>query len=87
MTKKRYEGKYAWTADEVEWSQCLYCEHIKPHTVCEAFPEGIPEQIQDNKFLHSEPYPGDHGIRLEVKPKLKEEFAELLEQIRKDRMK
>jgi hypothetical protein len=30
--------------------------------VCEAFPDGIPEEIAYGDNPHTEPYPGDHGI-------------------------
>lgn len=33
--------------------------------VCEAFINGIPEEIAYGKNDHIKPYPGDHGIRYE----------------------
>jgi hypothetical protein len=33
--------------------------------VCEAFPAGIPAAIATGANLHTEPYPGDHGIQYE----------------------
>src|SRR5215211_1126848 len=35
------------------------------HHTCAAFPDGIPLEIWNGKCEHSEPYPGDHGIRFE----------------------
>ena len=32
---------------------------------CEAFPNGIPKEIRDNKNKHKEPIPGDSGIQFE----------------------
>ena len=29
---------------------------------CEAFPDGIPDKLQRNLFIHNKPYPGDQGI-------------------------
>jgi hypothetical protein len=39
--------------------------------VCKAFPRwpGIPTDISYGNNLHLEPYPDDHGIRLEPKKK------------------
>jgi hypothetical protein len=50
--------------------QCEACIHLDRDAPpgeyrCAAFPEGIPIPIQANKHDHSEPYPGDHGIRYE----------------------
>lgn len=33
---------------------------------CEAFPEGIPNEIAYGNNLHTEPFPGDNGIRFEA---------------------
>jgi hypothetical protein len=35
---------------------------------CEAFPDGIPEAIEEGRFDHINPFPGDHGIRFESFP-------------------
>lgn len=29
---------------------------------CDAFPDGIPEDIQTGEFDHTQPHEGDHGI-------------------------
>ena len=33
--------------------------------VCDAFPDGIPEEIAGGTFDHRNAFPGDRGIRLE----------------------
>jgi len=35
---------------------------------CEAFPDGIPDEIAYGDVDHTKPYPGDHGIRFEHEP-------------------
>lgn len=32
---------------------------------CKAFPKGIPDEIVENKFKHTKPYPGDNNILFE----------------------
>lgn len=45
---------------------CAYYHTIKPRT-CEAFPEGIPNEIWTGVFKHDKPYPGDHDIQFKLK--------------------
>ena len=53
--------------------QCLVCRRyrkpVKEDGVrrCEAFPEGIPEDLFKNRADHRNPFPGDNGIRFEAK--------------------
>lgn len=46
---------------------CWFCAHKFPtfKHVCAAFPNGIPAEIWHGENDHSEPYPGDGGIRFE----------------------
>lgn len=47
---------------------CMYCKHYswdgEPWT-CDAFPDGIPEEIAHSGFIHTKPYEGDNGIQFE----------------------
>lgn len=50
---------------------CPFCIHfnsnIRDRTVCTAFPNGIPDEIKFGYAHHTEPWPGDNGIRFEPK--------------------
>jgi hypothetical protein len=47
--------------------QCASCKHYRDKLQCDAFPKRIPAEILSGEFDHSEPYPGDNGIRYEPK--------------------
>jgi hypothetical protein len=42
---------------------CLGCAHYRFAYSCEAFPQGIPDAILVGQVIHTEPYPGDRGVR------------------------
>ena len=56
---------------------CLRCKHwwgiiggwegteIGEHIACEAFPDGIPQDILGAENDHTEAFRGDHGVRFE----------------------
>lgn len=48
-----------------DFSQCVLCTH-KREEGCDAFPDGIPEDILDNTADHTKPYPNDHDIQFEA---------------------
>jgi len=41
---------------------CYTCRHLKDFPNCEAFPNGIPEDIQKGIDPHMDPVDGDDGI-------------------------
>jgi hypothetical protein len=51
------------------FGMCLSCRRFRPGTLahpdatCPAFPNGIPDDITDGGYDHTEPYPGDGGVR------------------------
>ena len=51
-------------------TMCLACKHLDrdqdSQHVCNAFQEGIPDEIWTNRHDHHNPYPGDNGIRFEI---------------------
>jgi hypothetical protein len=48
---------------------CYDCKRFDQRTMtCEAYPDGIPQEIFDNEWDHRLPKPGDHGIQFEMKP-------------------
>ena len=57
-------------ADElvVTRPQCVQCIRFHGdfmHPTCDAFSGLIPAPIWMGSFIHTEPYPGDHGLRFE----------------------
>lgn len=44
---------------------CRYCKHQFSclARTCEAFPQGIPDEIWDGRNDHRASYPGDHGVQ------------------------
>jgi|GEM_PF-3665951 len=51
----------------IKRSTCLGCTHFHtyPLLTCDAFPDGIPEEITAGQFDHTNPHRRDNGIRFE----------------------
>ena len=52
---------------------CLECARYHAHSTtpgltCDAFPEGIPDDIIFGETDHIAPYPSDHGLQFQPKP-------------------
>ena len=56
--------KFIWRGEDANVSQCLICKHWQKNKQCRAFSD-IPLVIRTNEHDHSQPYPGDNGIRFE----------------------
>lgn len=52
--------------------QCAFCVHLDVNYRrgyrCAAFPDKVPQAIVDGEHDHRKPYPGDHGIHLQLRP-------------------
>jgi len=71
----------------IEIPLCTLCRHyqfVRPGSTptCDAFPDGIPDDIYENRVEHDQPISGDHGLRFiemtdkELDAKLYEATAE-----------
>ena len=57
--------RFGWQKGEFTISQCFDCKHWIDRGRCEAFPDGVPDEILTNAHDHRKAYPGDKGIRFE----------------------
>jgi hypothetical protein len=52
---------------------CMWCTRRHQERVfgqpatCDAFPEGIPDEIWKSQFDHRNPHPGDQGLQFDPK--------------------
>jgi hypothetical protein len=57
--------------DVVPQTICAMCVRLRSRAgqwpTCAAFPAGIPKEIINGGFDHRQPFPGDNGIRFELK--------------------
>jgi len=51
---------------DAKYVPCDSCKRARANDICDAFPDGIPEDILTGKNNHTKPYPGDHGIQFEA---------------------
>lgn len=54
-------------------NQCERCKHYWGAQHCDAFQEGIPDEIVKGLFVHDKAYLGDKGVRFEIDPIYKTE--------------
>jgi hypothetical protein len=45
-------------------AQCFRCKHFLEGYKCPAFPEGIPNDILSNEFIHNKKHPEQQGALL-----------------------
>lgn len=58
---------------------CSYCKNRYPDKGCKAFPDGIPNELMDRNE-HETPFPGDNGIRFELKEGYEEKYRKAREE-------
>ena len=49
-------------AEDLIWASCVSCERKSRGSVCDAYPDGIPEVILNGQVDHKTPHPGDGGL-------------------------
>lgn len=59
-------ARFVWNAGDLAVPACFACRYLRKRGRCKAFPGGIPEAIITGENDHTEPYPGDNGIRFEL---------------------
>ena len=42
--------------------QCISCNRYQMLKTCEAFPDGIPQEIYEGSHDHTQPFEGDQGL-------------------------
>ena len=61
---------------------CMFCTHfrrdVEVRNTCDAFPEGIPEDILFSRADHRRPYPGDRGLRFMPRDQEAADYAVML---------
>lgn len=64
MIERRPEGRPPIVEHRFWNPQCMSCKRLYNGSgfKCGAYPNGIPEEIIQNKVSHKTPYGGDHGL-------------------------
>ena len=65
--------KYVAPSSGTLFSQCMLCTRLdQPGAVCEAFPNGIPNAILENRLDHRKRIAGDQGVTFQLDPEVAE---------------
>lgn len=60
--------KFVWLPEDLQpMVACETCKHKHDGPTCEAFPQGIPEDILAGRNQHRDRYPGDGGTIWEAR--------------------
>jgi len=58
----------------MSFTMCLICTHSQNRGGCDAYPDGIPDDILSGRVDHRLPQPDDHGIQFEeIQPHTEQE--------------
>lgn len=67
---------------QIRQGNCIFCKHMHDDArTCDAYPDGIPDDLRYSDlgtntppFDHRKPYPGDNGIRFEIRDEISEKI-------------
>jgi hypothetical protein len=81
LSKEQERNQIAAAEELFGYCPCMHCTRFdltdedSDEVKCEAFPDGIPDEIFFGENLHKEPYPGDKGLMFEEEDETKREVA------------
>ena len=61
-------NKFEYQEGDLNFCSCSYCIHEGDDMTCDAFPDGIPDEILDGGDDHLESFEGDNGIQFKPRP-------------------